>query len=99
MFIPRYGYSKVLGAFNFFSLMFMYGVIGDNFLFLSVSDSDEFAFVWIKLHQPVSFPCLHFVYVFLHCIWTCVVLMLRYRRQSSAKSLTVEETWFGRSFM
>ena len=30
---------------------------------------------------------------------SCVLLMLRYRRQSSAKSRTVEETWFGRSFM
>ena len=30
---------------------------------------------------------------------TCVVLMLRHRSQSSAKSCMVEETWFGRSFM
>ena len=39
-------------------VQFVYGVIGDNFRFLSVGDSDDFAFGGIKFHQPVRFPCL-----------------------------------------
>ena len=66
--------------------MFMCGVIGDNFLFPSISDSDDFAFIRIKIHQPVRFPCLQFVYVFLQCLcvmckcWCCDIWDSRQQR-------------------
>ena len=67
--------------------MFVDGVIGDNFRFLSVDDSDAFAFVF-TCSVAIS-SC--------NVSASCVVLMLRYRRQSSATSRTVEKTLFGRS--
>ena len=57
--------------------MFVYGVIGDNFLFPSVGDSNDFAFVWII---PSARPLPMFVAC--RCrLAVCLrqVLRLRYR--------------------
>ena len=67
-------------------------------LFLSVGDSDDFAFGGIKFHQPVRFPCLLPVCLFLQCVCVmCCVGVAIYMRRTSAKGRTVAETWFGRS--
>ena len=56
------GHSKIetaLGTFSLPYLVFVDGIIGDNFLFPSIGDSDDFAFVWIKLHHlPICAACL-----------------------------------------
>ena len=74
MVTPRY--------FNLLYLVLVYGVIGENFLFPSVGDSNDFAFVWIipsARPLPTFVACRCRLAVCLH-----QVLRLRYRRQSSA---------------
>ena len=53
------------------------------------------------LNSTSQSPLMFAVCICLSCnvSASCVVLMLRHRSQSSAKSRMVEETWFGSSFM
>ena len=46
-------------------LVFVDGVIYDNFHFTYVGDFDDLAIFWIKLLQQVRFPCLQPVCVFM----------------------------------
>ena len=72
----------------------MYGVIGENVRIRMTSHLSGLN----AISQSASNVC-SLCMSYCNVSASCVVLILRYRRQSSAKSRTVDETWFGKSFM